>query len=315
MEKCYKKATGSFKSANGITDIAYYIYTPPKKARASLQIVHGMSEFIERYEDFADFLCSNGIAVFGCDHIGHGNSVKKSEDKGYFFTAKGWRDMIADCRTMMNIGRKSFQGVQYIMLGHSMGSFVARAAAVKFGSKIDAAIFSGTGIGMPALTAQLAFIETVAAAKGDRYRSKLVNDMAFGKYNSRITEPKTQSDWLTHDHDKIIEFLSDEKYVDMFTVNGFLNLSKLSGYVNRDEWYVAVRKDMPILMFSGSEDPVGGWGEGVKEVYEKLLACGCNVSLKLYEGGRHEMLNETDRLDVYKDVLDWINTIAETESV
>ncbi len=313
MEKSYKKTTGSFKSANGISDIAYYIYTPPKGARAALQIVHGMSEFIERYEEFADFLCANGVAVFGCDHIGHGNSVKKSEDKGYFFTPNGWRDMIADCRTMMNIGKNSFPQLPYIMLGHSMGSFVVRAAAVKFGSKIDAAIFSGTGTGMPALTAQLAFLETMAAAKGGRYRSKLADDLAFGKYNSHIAEPKTQSDWLTHDHDKIIEFLSDEKYVDMFTLNGFINLAKLSSYVNRDEWYVALRKDMPILMFSGSEDPVGNWGEGVKEVYEKLLACGCNVSLKLYEDGRHEMLNEIQRQQVYKDVLDWIDTIAETE--
>ena len=135
--KSYTKTVGYFKSANGITDIKYYVYTPVTKPVAAIQIVHGMCEFTERYEELAEFMCKNSIAVYGNDHIGHGSSVKTNDELGYFFTPNGWKDMIADTRRMLLIGKERFGELPTIMFGHSMGSFVARACMVKFPELID----------------------------------------------------------------------------------------------------------------------------------------------------------------------------------
>lgn len=303
LSSAFIKTTGYFKSSNGVSQIAYYIYAPRTTPKAAVQIVHGMCEYIERYEEFAAFLCENSIAVFGYDHIGHGRSVRSEDDKGYFYTDKGWQNMISDCYAMSKIGRRLFSGVPYILLGHSMGSFVARAAMVKFGSQIDLAILSGTGAGVAFSGSQLAMLKAIETSRGGRFRSTFVNDLAFGRYNSRIKDPVTQSDWLTRDKDKLLEYLSDPKYVSMFTVNGFLNLIKLYTYVSTEEWYKSIRLDRPILLISGEEDPVGDWGKGIKSVYDKLSGYGCNAELRLYKGGRHEMLNEINRREVFADIL------------
>lgn len=299
----YIKSTGFFKSSNGISDIKYYIYTPKVKPIAAMQIVHGMCEFVERYEEFIEFLCQNGIAVFGNDHIGHGSSVKTNDDLGYFFTPSGWNDMIADTRKMLLLGKERFCELPIIMFGHSMGSFVTRACMVKFPKLIDCVILSGTGSGIPAATASLALVESLIKVKGERYRSDTIWNIAFGKFNSHISMPRTQSDWLTRDKDKVREFISDIKCVTIFTLNGMLNLTKLMTYVNQDRWYENVDKEIPVLMMSGTEDPVGDWGEGVLTVYENLKEKGANVALKLYDDCRHELTNELNRQDVYSDVL------------
>ena len=304
--RSYNKTKGIFTSSNGITPVSYYIYEPKTEAKALVQIVHGMSEFIERYESFIDFLCANSIAVCGNDHIGHGASVVTEDDYGFFYTGNGWRNMVSDAYTMSVIGRKHFPGLPYVMLGHSMGSFVARACITKFGKQMSGVILSGTGCGIPFTTAQLALVESVMKAKGSRYRSEAINAVAFAGYTSHIENPRTQMDWLTRDKDIILKYLTDKRCITMFTVNGFDNLTKLYSYVNKDEWYDSVDKTLPILLVSGSEDPVGNYGEGVKRVYNMLLKNKCSARLKLYEGGRHEMLNEINRAEVYADVLEWL---------
>lgn len=302
-EKSYMKSTGFFKSANGISDIKYYIYTPKKKPIAAMQIVHGMCEFVERYEEFIEFLCQNGIAVFGNDHIGHGSSVKSSDDLGYFFTPDGWKDLIADTRTMLNIGKERFCEVPTIVFGHSMGSFVTRACMVKFPKLFDCVVLSGTGTGIPVPTASLALVESMIKAKGARFRSDLMWKMVYGKFNSHIAMPRTQSDWLTRDAEKVREYVSDIRCVTIFTLNGFLNLIKLMSYVSCDKWYLSVDKSLPILMMSGTEDCVGDWGKGVMTVYENLKYAGANVALKLYDGCRHELTNELNRREIFEDIL------------
>lgn len=301
--KSYTKTVGYFKSANGVTDVKYYIYTPVTKPVAAIQIVHGMCEFTERYEELAEFMCKNSIAVYGNDHIGHGSSVKTNDDLGFFFTGDGWKDMISDARKMLSIGKRTFEGVPHIMLGHSMGSYVARACMVKLPSELDCVILSGTGDAVPFTTANLALIDALKKTKGGRFRSEMLYALAFGRYNSHISLPRTQSDWLTRDEEKIREYVSDIRCVTMFTVNGFENLVKLCAYVNCDKWYASVSRSLPVLMMSGEEDPVGGWGKGVRNVYERLEACGCNVALRMYEDCRHELVNELNRQQVYEDIL------------
>lgn len=301
--KSYTKTVGYFKSANGITDIKYYVYTPVTKPVAAIQIVHGMCEFTERYEEFAEFMCKNSIAVYGNDHIGHGSSVKTNDELGYFFTPNGWKDMIADTRRMLLIGKERFGELPTIMFGHSMGSFVARACMVKFPELIDCVILSGTGSGIPAVTASLALVESMIKVKGARHRSDTIWNIAFGKFNSHISMPRTQSDWLTRDKDKVREYISDIRCVTIFTLNGMLNLTKLMAYVNQDRWYENADKKLPVLMMSGTEDPVGDWGKGVMTVYEKLKENGANVALKLYDDCRHELVNELNRQQVYEDIL------------
>lgn len=311
MSDLYTKKTGHFKSSNGISRISYYIYEPKTAPVATVQIVHGMSEFIERYEEFAEFLCKNSVAVFGNDHIGHGNSVESYDDLGHFFTPNGWRDMISDAHTMSKIGAKLFPNIPHIIFGHSMGSFVTKGCMIKFPSEIDCVILSGTGENMPFATASLALIESLIKIRGGRERSEFIYGLAFGKFNSHIDSPRTQSDWLTRDCEKIKEYVSDLRCITMFTLNGFDNLAKLMNYVNSDKWYEKVSKTLPILMMSGEEDPVGGWGEGVRSVYGKLLENGCNAALKMYDGCRHELVNELNRHEVYSDVLTAIKKTLE----
>lgn len=302
-EATFVKSRGFFKSANGITDIACYIYSPKTRPVAAVQIVHGMGEFIERYEELAAFLCENSVAVFGCDHIGHGASVRSDREKGYFFTDKGWQDMIADCRTMFGIGKRLFAGVRLTVYGYSMGSFVARAAITKFGSQMDGAVLCGTGIGLPFAAPVEAAVKAVRAVHGERFRSELVDRLMFGNCNAHIENPRTQSDWLTRDHDEMLKYITDSRRTGVFTINGFENLIRLYEYVSRDRWYDSVEKKLPILLLSGREDPVGEWGRGVEEVYERLRLRGCSVAMKLYDGARHDLIHELDRSQVFEDIL------------
>ncbi len=299
----YTKTTGFFKSSNGMTSVKYYLYTPKTKPIAAVQIVHGISEFIERYEELAQFLCENSIAVYGNDHIGHGGSVKNNDELCFFFNENGWKHLIADTRKMLLIGKKNYENIPHIMLGHSMGSFIAKACMVKFPSELSCVILSGTGDRIPLMTAGLAITDAVIKTKGADYRSERLFQLVFGSYNSHIENARTQSDWLTRDYEKVKEYVTDIRCVTLPTANALNNLMKLYTYANTDKWYASVSRSLPILMMSGEEDPVGEWGVGVRNVYERLKACGCNVDLKMYEGCRHELTNELNRHEVYADIL------------
>lgn len=307
----YIKTTGSFPSTNGKDTIAYYVYTPKTEVRGVVQISHGMCEYIGRYEEFVDFLTGKGVAVCGNDHLGHGNSVSSTEELGFFAEEEGWQYLSKDLFRMTRRMKRQFSGVPYILLGHSMGSFVARHYITVYGDELDGAAIIGTSGGEVLEKLGLGIAKSIETVKGNHFRSEKLNRLMFGLSNERISNHRTDYDWVTRD-EEIVDRYNEDAYCNfIFTASGFVDLVKLLGKVSDPVWPYLVPKDLPILIASGDADPVGNYGKGVEKVYRSLKEQDCDVSLKIYEGARHEILNEINRRDVYKDILKWLDKVIE----
>ena len=304
----------SFASSNGVNSVTYYVYQnediPPK---GIMQIVHGMCEYFLRYDPFCRYLAENGYLVCGHDHIGHGNSVRRPEDLGYFADHNGWQYLIEDTHRMVHLIRAQFPNLPLYILGHSMGSFVVRCFLDLYSADVDGAILSGTG-GNPLAGAGILAASMVKSLHGGRYRSELIKKMTGLDGSKRYEDHYSDLDWLTHDHKVIDEYAADPKSNFTFTVSGYIDLFSLVRTADNSHWGASIRKDLPIYLFSGDQDPVGGYGKGVKRVYRHLNRLGIqDVSMRLYQDGRHEMLNELNRDEVYRYVLAWLDDHLESK--
>ncbi len=304
-----RKSVIKYDSSNEKDTITGYFFESQEQipVKAIVQISHGMNEYIARYSDFAKFMVQNGYVVCGNDHLGHGQSSDTDVGmNGYFSKSDAKNHILSDLYKMNEIAKGKFPNAPIILLGHSMGSFFARLYAVKYPDTINALIISGTAGPNPISGLGSAVAKIVLAFKGDKHRSNLLNDIAFGSYTKKIPDAKTQYDWLTKDESIVDLYKNDPKCTSIFTVNGFITLMQVLNECNTKESAQNTPKNMPIYIFSGAMDPVGNYSKGVKSVYELLKQCEIeDVSLKLYEDGRHEMLNETNKELVFEDVLKW----------
>lgn len=303
----YRKERITYPSADGKNTVAAYIFTPEEgEVRAVLQLCHGMCEYILRYEPFAAYLCAHGIAFAGNDHLGHGETAACAEDLGYTVDAA---HMVADVRTLTGLLKERFgKDIPFFFAGHSMGSFIARTYLSRYGREgITAAIIIGTaGPGAPT-GAGKAVAKLLGALRGDRYRSQLLKSMAFGSYTKRCPKGCSPSAWISRDEALVARYDADPFCSYLFTVRGYIDLFTLLGGVSAKSWAGTVPKDLPVLLTAGEEDPVGAYGKGVRAVYDRLCAAGVqDVTLKLYPGDRHEILNEPDRETVYADLLAYL---------
>lgn len=300
----------SLKSANGASEVKGVLYKPEKPAKALIQISHGMVEYIGRYEDFMNYLVNNGYAVCAHDHIGHGNSVGKDETFGYFKKEDGDQALVDDLYEFGQLAKKQLnQSVPFILLGHSMGSFIARICVVKYPDTYDGFIISGTGGPSALSSVGPTFASIVKKVSGEKKQSEKLDNILFGSFNKKIDNARTSKDWLSRDPDVVDAYLKDPFSSFIFTTSAFKDLASLTKKANDPKWFSSVSKTMPILMISGDKDPVGNYGKGVLEVYNRLKENGCQISIILYEDGRHEMLNEINKQDVYQDILNWLNEI------
>lgn len=289
-------------------------YSPEagQPVRCVLQIVHGMAEYIERYEEFAAFLAEKGFVVSGEDHLGHGKSVGKDGKQGYFCEQAPADALVENVHQLRKLNQELHRDVPYILMGHSMGSFITRNYMFRHGEGLSGVVIMGTGM-EPLMTVRLA---KMAAAfqkmlHGDRYVSRLIDRLAFGVYNKRIANPRTDFDWLSRDESRVDQYIADPDCGFVFTVNGFAALFELISRLYRKENLACIPKELPVYMVSGTGDPVGGYGKGVQKAYRSLKEAGLlHVELKLYRDGRHELLNETNRGEVMGDILRWIETAA-----
>lgn len=301
---------GTFPSSNGLYEISYYVYTPDTPPRGLLQISHGMCEYLERYEPFIEFFTSQGFIVAGHDHAGHGNSIRTLEDLGYLSQDPYDLTLAKDLKTMSDLLVESHPGLPHFILGHSMGSFILRKHLTRFGRNLSGIIISGTGGRNPAIPAGLNLARTISLVQGQSHRSSLFNSVFFQGFNKNFKEEENRFSWLTRDKDIVSAYDADPKCNFVFTMNGFMGFLSIMKEVTEQEWAKKVPKDVPYLLFSGKLDPVGNYGKGVTETYEGLLDSGVkNVSMKLYDEGRHEMLNEINKTEVYEDLLEWMDEI------
>jgi alpha-beta hydrolase superfamily lysophospholipase len=271
-----------------------------------------MNEYIGRYSDFAEFLCTRGYVVCGHDHIGHGHTAPSDADLGHIPRRGGGDILVEDLHAATTIIKEKYPGLPVFLLGHSMGSFVARLYLSKYGSELAGAILSGTGrCDQPTGLGKL-LCRVIGLFRGGRARSKLIYTLAFGSYLERIGKDAPKFAWLSRDTE-VVEKYSNDKYCSsfIFTADGFYTLFDMLGRVSEQKRAQTVPRTTPVLIISGTEDPVGGYGQGPKEVYRRLFAAGHHdLTLSLYPGMRHEVLNEIGREKVYSDILEWLNKRA-----
>ncbi|MEY8337262.1 alpha/beta hydrolase [Lachnospiraceae bacterium 62-35] len=298
----------SLLSSDGKSRLHVVIWKPLKEIRGVLQISHGMIEHIRRYDEFARYMTRHGIAVIGHDHLGHGKTSRK-EDYGFFAEKSGDVYMIRDIHRVRKAAERFFSGVPHILLGHSMGSYFLRKYLTIYGSGVDGAVIMGTGDQpLPILWVGKAAVGVIGRWKGWRHRSSFLHYMVLGDFDRKFKPIKTRDDWLSSDEKKVEEYVRDPMCNFLFTCQAYEDFFKTMLDLKRKFWLCRMPVDLPILLLSGKEDPVGARGRGVRRVYRKLCHLGIrDVSIHLYPNCRHELLNEKNREQVYHDILEWIN--------
>ncbi len=297
-------------SSDGIHTLSGVVFEPVGERRGFFQIVHGMTEYIGRYEHFMRALASEGYLVFGHDHLGHGGTVRDESELGYIAKRDGWKRLCEDVgRFAAGVMAVYERGdLPYVLMGHSMGSFVVRLAAEQYVHP-DALIVMGTGGPNPAAGAGLVLISLIKRIRGERHISRLIDSLAFGSYNQRFADAteKAPNPWLTTDPGVRERYAADPLCTFRFTVSAMGDLMRLLKNSNRAEWYRNLSRDLPVLLVSGKEDPVGSFGKGVSLVYQKLLKSGHTAERILYEGARHEILNDFTYEEVKRDILAFVD--------
>lgn len=299
-----------YKSANGISEITYYILRPEGvELRGVLQISHGMCDYFSRYTAFAKYLCGLGFIVCGEDHLGHGSSAAKTTDLGFFGPRDGWKFLVDDMLKLTDIMQERYPDLPYFALGHSMGSLITRLYVTRCGERLRGCILVGT-IGPHAFSKTAVRVaDSVAHSRGITYRSAFLYKLAFSNYNRKIPNRQTTFDWLTRDKEVVAVYLSDEKCNFLFTAAAYRDLFTLVMQANSPKCFKSTPRELPLLLLAGDMDPVGNYGEGVRQVANLYRGAGVrDLDVIFYKDGRHEVLNELNRREVYGDISRWLES-------
>lgn len=295
------------KSCTGIALHCRKWYNPEyTNYKAVVQLIHGMEEHIGRYSDFAEYLAHNGYIVFGHDNLGHGKTAKIKRDFGYFNCEHGWDALCEDIHIYHNTISSLYPDIPYIIFGHSMGSLLARTYITKYNDDINGLIISGTSGKKRGLSLGILLAEIIEKLRGQRFRSKLIKNLVTGSFNRKFKPCLTEVDWISSDEETVQEYLADPLCGSNFTVSAYRSLLSGAKYLSKQK-NINKTPDIPILIFSGALDPVGENGKGVKRVFNMLKKAHVeDVTLHLFENGRHEMLNEVNKDEVYDLVKRWL---------
>lgn len=298
-----------FESAGGIA-LHGYRWEPDCVPKGIVQFVHGIAEHVQRYDHFARYLNSLGYLVVAEDHMGHGKSVCDAVPRGYF--AGGWDAAVEDCYRLLTDVKAEFPDVPYILFGHSMGSFLARSILIKHpDSGIAAAVICGSAW-MPDAVIWGGKVMSRLLMHGESAKkpSQLLQKVMFGGYDKRIDNVRTSCDWLTRDEAVVDAYMADP--LCGFAPTPALANAMMEGllYIQKQDNLKRMNKNLPVYFIAGGDDPVGGYGEGVRKAAQMFIRSGMkNVSVKLYPGCRHEIHNELNRDEVYSDVAQWVGSV------
>ena len=289
--------------------LATYLIQPDGEVRAMVQIAHGMCEYFLRYLPFGEFLAKNGILVFGHDHLGHGNTASTPSDRGFTASGGGWDFLVRDVHSLSQNMKAQYPKVPLILFGHSMGSFIAREVVARYPDTYDGAVFCGTG--GPEAPAGLgrALASILMLFQGERHRSRLLRRISFMGYNKRFGKGCEENAWLTRDDATVQRYKNDDLCRFIFTLRAYHDLFSLLSTVSKKQWAHRLQASMPMLLISGEDDPVGGYGKGVRTVQKRILSAGAtDLTTVLYPKMRHEILNELDKESVWEDILKWLES-------
>jgi alpha-beta hydrolase superfamily lysophospholipase len=305
-----KSDTFTFKASDR-TPIFTYRWMPDKASaiKGAVQIAHGMAEHAARYERFAYALTKAGYAVSANDHRGHGKTAGSQDAVGYFADEKGWEKVMEDMHTLTGIIKKECPNKPFFLFGHSMGSLLSRHYSMHYADELSGLVLSGTA-GDPGAMGKIGLFIAIIDAKihGKKAKSELMNKLSFGAFNGVFKPNRTDYDWLSRDNAEVDKYVNDPWCGAVFTAGFFCDMLRGIGYINRKGNIAKIPKTLPIYIFSGAKDPVAGNTKGMSQVYKTLKNAGIgDVTLKFYEDGRHEMLNEINRDEVFSDVIAWMN--------
>lgn len=298
-----------FASAAG-NMLCMTLWKPAGEVRAVVQLVHGMAEHIARYDRLARDLCAAGYAVAGHNHLGHGPEAKK-EDLGFFAAESGWSAVVEDVHKARLLLEEHFDHKPHILLGHSMGSFAAREYLLCHARGLKACVLSGTGWFPGAVCgAGMTAARLCGMINGWHKPAPLVDKLAFGGQNKAFEPARTKFDWLSRDEQEVDKYVADPLCGFIFTARGYYDMfSGLKALADLPR-LKNMPADLPVHFISGGADPVGAAGKGVETVSRQFIAAGMKkTDVRLYEGARHELFNETNREEVTRDLIAWLDSL------
>ncbi|MBN2533480.1 MAG: lysophospholipase [Spirochaetales bacterium] len=278
---------------------------------AILLIVHGMAEHAKRYHEFALYLNEKKITVYSLDLRGHGETAESPDELGVFAEKNTWGHILEDIGQYIDIIHNKYPQKPIFILGHSMGSLLARDLISRTHEHITGCICTGTS-GSPGIMGRvglvIAFIHTLFT--GSKAKSHLFNTLLFGGYNKSVPAPVTDFDWLSRDNEQVEKYINDSLCGFICSLSLYYELIKGAFRANSIRRIRKIGKDLPLLLLSGDRDPVGAMGKGVKKAYHLYKMAGMkNAGITLFKDYRHEILNETGNQIIYSCIYEWIKKI------
>lgn len=296
-----------FKDSDGV-ELNVYKWTPEGEIIGIVQISHGMTENVLRYDEFAKYLNSKGFIVYGHDHRGHGLTAKTKEDLGYIADNEGFDWLVKDLYELIMKVKDDNKGLPIYLFGHSMGSFVSQRFIELHGNEIDGVILSGSN-GEPTKLAPLGILLSNIEIKlfGRKHTSKMMDRLSFGDFNKKFRPNKTPYDWLCSVDSEVDKYIANEYCGFACSASFYYDLLRGLKAIHKDENFNSIPKDLSIYILAGDMDPVGFFGKGIVNLYNKLKSTGIkDVNYKLYKDKRHEILNEDNKVEVMNDVSNWL---------
>ena len=298
-----------YLSADNKTQIHAVEWKPEKEIIGVIQIAHGVTEHILRYEQFAEFFTQKGFVVVGNDHLGHGTSIAKNSKPMYFGPKNSWNFVVQDIETCRKMTKEKYSDIPYVLLGFSLGSFLVRTYLIDYAKEpIDASIIMGTGY-IPNFKIAIAKMIANNEAKkvGEENTSPVIKSLTFETYNKLFKPNRTECDWLCSNEKAIDEYLADPLRGKNYSAGLFIELLSGMQYTSNLKNIKKMNKKIPIFLLSGDKDPVGEFGKGVIKTFDILRKAGIeNVDIKLYKDLRHDILHEKNRNNIYADIYNWL---------
>ena len=300
----YTKFSATYRSANKKNRIHYYIFEPETELRAIIQFTHGWKDYIERNMEIIRFFTDHGIMVCGCDFIGHGRSAEK-ELLGHLDRKNGWSYLVKDARKLSLFMQAEYPGIPFFLYGHGMGSLVARLCCIN-GELYDGVILSGTSGKQKYCRRAVLFTSILRRIHGGNHRSGYVEKLIYRRLNRKFRKENDELSWFSEEENRRRQYERDERCNFTFTVSAMENIFAMLSLVSTEHWYRSVSRNLPILLVSGKEDPVGDFGKGVTQVYDHLCRNHTKVEMYLYENVRHELQEDEKNQFIFEDILSWM---------